>query len=409
MAPRGWGGTDTRQLATVTLPGNRQMEQGMPRKLQRAILILVILGTAGLISFRLVISKAPPEKKAEVPLATLVDVLELQGVDEQFSIRSQGTVKPRTETVLSAEVAGSIVSISPKFVAGGLFARDEELMRIDPTRYEVAVQQAEALLKQRQIEFDGAEKLRSQGYRAEAELASAATALAAARAGLVTARRDLEKTRIRVPYAGMVRAKETDIGYFVNPGSRLGVVFSTDYAEVRLPLTDADLAFIDLPTESGGTAGPMVRLTAVQRGVESSWQAQIVRTEGVVDEKTRVTYVVARVDDPYRRRPDTAAASALPMGTFVGASIEGRTLQNVVRVPRSALRGGDQLLFVDDDERLRIRTVDVLRADASSAWLRNAGLDGKRINLTPIESPVNGMQVRVSDSGNADVAAHSEN
>ncbi|MEQ8206684.1 MAG: HlyD family efflux transporter periplasmic adaptor subunit [Woeseia sp.] len=381
----------------------------MSRKLQRAILILAILGTAGLVSFLLVTSKAPPEKKTEVALATLVDVLELQGIDEQFSIRSQGTVKPRTETVLSAEVAGSIVSISPKFVAGGLFAQDEELMRIDPTRYEVAVQQAEALLAQRQIEFDGAEKLRSQGYRAEAELASAATALAAARAGLVTARRDLEKTRIRVPYAGMVRAKETDIGYFVNPGSRLGVVFATDYAEVRLPLTDADLAFIDLPAVSGGTAGPVVRLTAVQRGVEANWQAQIVRTEGVVDEKTRVTYVVARVDDPYRRRTDAVSASALPMGTFVGASIEGRTLQDVVRVPRSALRGGDQLLFVDDDQRLQIRTVDVLRADASSAWLRNDELDGKRINLTPIESPVNGMQVRVSDTGTADVAAHTEN
>ena len=120
------------------------------------------------------------------------------------------------------------------------------MLRIDPTNYEVAVHRAEATLKQRQIEYDGAEKLRSQGYRAESEYASAAAALAAAEADLVNARRNLERTRISLPYAGMVRSKEADLGQYVNPGTRLGVTFATDYAEVRLPLTDSDLGFIDL-------------------------------------------------------------------------------------------------------------------------------------------------------------------
>ena len=90
-------------------------------------------------------------------------------------------------------------------------------------------------------------KLRNQGYRAEAELASAAAALATARAERVRANRNLERTYIRVPYEGIVRAKESDLGEFVNTGTRLGVVFATDFAEIRLPLTDLDLAYIDLP------------------------------------------------------------------------------------------------------------------------------------------------------------------
>lgn len=380
----------------------------MSRKLQRALLIILILGVAGGVATLLAGLKPPLEKKEAEKIDMLVDVLVLQECSEQFSIHSQGSVKPLTETVLSAEVSGSIDSISPKFVVGGLFAAGEELLRIDATRYDVAVDQTEAVLKQRQIEYDGASKLRSQGYRAEAEFASAGAALATAKAALVMARRDLEKTRIRLPFAGMVRAKEADLGQFVTPGSRLGMVFATDFAEVRLPLTDSDLAFVDLPLVSNAVliAGPLVTLEAVQRGQLAQWTARIVRTEGVVDEKTRVTYVVARIEDPYQLRRQGGQVQPLPMGSFVSASINGSEIADVVRVPRSALRGGNQLVFVDAEEKLRIRTVNVLRADDDFAWLQGSDLDGERISLTPIESPVNGMRVRVS--GAAGTQADSE-
>ncbi|MDH3416422.1 MAG: efflux RND transporter periplasmic adaptor subunit [Gammaproteobacteria bacterium] len=311
-------------------------------------------------------------------------------------MRSQGTVRPRTETILSAEVSGSIVSISPKFIAGGVFRKDEVLMRIDPTNYTVAVDRAEALLAQRQIEFDGATKLRSQGYRAESEYASAKSALAAARADVVGARRNLERTYIRLPYEGMVRSKEADIGQFVNPGTRLGITFATDYAEVRLPLTDHDLAFVEIPdprevTRSGGADGPLVTLTAVQKGQLTEWDAQIVRTEGVVDEKSRVTYAVARIVDPYRLH---SAGPSLPIGTFVAASIEGSNAVDVIPVPRGALRGADQVLVVNEDNEIEIRTVDILRADTDFAYLTAGVSAGEQITTTAIEAPTNGMTVR---------------
>jgi len=297
---------------------------------------------------------------------------------------------------LSAEVSGSVTSISPKFIAGGVFEKDEVLMRIDPTNYTVAVDRAEALLAQRQIEFDGANKLRSKGYRAESEYASAAAALAAAKADVVGARRNLERTYIRLPYEGMVRSKEADLGQFVIPGTRLGVTFATDYAEIRLPLTDQDLAFVVIPdprdvTGSGGGDGPGVRLQAVQRGRPTEWEAKIVRSEGVVDENSRVTYVVARVGDPYRLHHP---GPALPIGTFVSASIAGSSAAGVIPVPRGALRGSNQVLVVNDDNKIEIRTVDVLRSDASYAYLRGGVIAGERITTTAIEAPTNGMLVR---------------
>ena len=366
--------------------------------MKRFLIIAGILLTAVAISMAMVRMKPPPPKKEVVDLDPLVEVLVLENMNANFEVTSQGTVRPRTETVLSAEVSGTVTSISPKFIAGGVFDKSEVLLRIDPTNYRVAVDQAEALVKQRQIEYDGASKLREQGYRAEAELASAAAALATAKAELVRARRNLERTYIRLPYQGIVRSKEADLGQFVNPGTRLGVVFATDYAEVRLPLTDLDLAFVNLPSateiaQSGSSdSGPAVTLTATQKGRQQSWQARIVRTEGVVDVSSRVTYAVARIDDPYALRSDSVP---LPMGTFVSATIAGSEAENIIRVPRSVVRGSDELVFVDDDSKLRIRKVNIIRGDANYVYLGGGAEVGERVVVTSLETPINGMAVRV--------------
>ena len=364
----------------------------------RKLLIIGILVAAVAVAILMTQMRPEPPKKETVDLDPLVDVLVLESMTANFEVSSQGTVLPRTETVLSAEVSGTITSISPKLIAGGVFNRNEILMRIDPTNYEVAVKETEALVRQRQIEHDGAKKLRSQGYRAEAELASAAAALANAEAGLVRARRNLERTYIRVPYEGIVRAKEADLGQFVGPGTRLGIVFATDYAEVRLPLTDADLAFVDLPgaaeiSASGSAEGPAVTLTATQKGRPVEWEARIVRSEGVVDEKSRVTYAVARIVDPYRRRED---GEPLPVGTFVSASIQGAAAENVFRIPRALLRGSDQLVFVDDENKLRIRKIDIVRADNRYVYIGEGAISGDRVVVTAMETPVNGISVRTT-------------
>lgn len=376
----------------------------MNRKGKRALLITGIFVLAIVGAFGLGQMKPPPQTKDLPNAAPLVAIATLEAFDTDFRIASQGTVRPRTETILSAEISGAIIGISPKFIAGGVFAKGEELMRIDPTNYAAAVDRAEATLTQRQIEFDGAEKLRSQGYRAESEYASAVAALAAARADLVNAQRNLERTIISLPYDGMVRSKDADLGQYVNTGTKLGVTFATDFAEIRLPLTDQDLAFIDLPdaadiSESGSVYGPPVILSAIQKGRAQSWMARIVRTEGIVDEKSRVTYAVAQVEDPYKLTTKSMVEPPLPMGTFVSADIVGLKVTNVVRVPRIALRSNSQLMIVDNNNSLRLRNVEVLRSDAEYAYLKGGAVAGDRVSLTTIASPIDGMKVRVENDG----------
>ncbi len=359
------------------------------------ILIAAIALAAGLTQM-----KPETQKRDDEQLDLLVEVLTLEVSTESFQISSQGTVQPRTKTEVSAEVLGSIVSISPKFSAGGVFQKNEVLMRIDPTNYAVAVDKTEALVKQRQIEYDGARKLRSQGYRAESEYASAVAALASAQAELVGAQRNLERTYIRLPYEGMVLSKHADIGQFVNPGTKIGVTFATDLAEIRLPLTDQDLAFVDLPNtaeirETGGVDGPQVRLTAIQKGTLVAWDATIVRTEGVVDERSRVTYAVAQIADPYKLHGD---GTPLPVGTFVAAEIAGSTAMDLIRIPRTVIRGADQVLVVNAENKIEIRTVNIVRSDDTYAYVSDGVSAGERISTTVIEAPTNGMSVRTAGS-----------
>ena len=84
----------------------------------------------------------------------------------------------------------------------------------------------------------------------------------------------------------------------------------------------------------------------------------------------------------------------MPIGTFVQATISGKRVENVFRVPRTALRGASQLLFVDPENKVRIREVGVVRSDAEYAYIRGGVSAGDRLIVTAIESPVNGMSVR---------------
>ena len=375
----------------------------MLRKILRALLIVGILAVGVGIAALLFFSREAPPTRPAPSTALLVETVPLERVNANFTVKSQGTVLPRTETELSSEVSGTITEISPRFVAGGFFKAGDVLMRIDPTNYEVAVEQARALVRQREIEFEGAEKLRTQGFRAEADYASASAALATARAEFVRARRNLERTYIRLPYDGLVRHKSADLGQFVNPGTKLGVTFSTAIAEVRLPLTDQDLAFVELP-RPGATSyeSPAVTLSAVQRGELRQWPARIVRSEGTVDTSSRVTYLVAQVDDPYGLEHDVPP---LPIGSFVSAEISGTSRSDILRVPRAALRGSNQLMIRDGDSRLRIRDIDVIRADSQYAYIAGGAAEGEEVIVTALESPVNGTPVRTPDDPPGDAKA----
>ena len=354
------------------------------------------------------------ERKTDAEKAVLVDTIVAEVVSLNFSVNSQGTVRPRTETTLVSEVSGKIVSVASEFVAGGFFHQGEVLLQIDPSDYEAGLKRAVAALASRKAKLAD-ETARSEqalkdwvnmgkkgqpsdlGLR-KPQLADAKANVSAAEADVQKARRDLERTRITVPYDGLVRQKVVDIGQYVAPGTRLGVTFAVDTAEVRLPLTNSDLHYLDLPSETDvinkNKSFPPVKLTAEGGAGTNEWQARIIRTEGVVDEISRVIYAVAQVVDPYGVLGKSHQRE-LKIGTFVNAEIEGLPADNVVVLPRYVLRADHTILIANDDNELEILPVTVLRAEPKKVYL-SAGIEGgARVVITTLDAPVPGTRLAI--------------
>jgi RND family efflux transporter MFP subunit len=233
------------------------------------------------------------------------------------------------------------------------------------------------------------------------QVAEAEAALASARAALDRAERDLERTRIRAPYAGRVREKNVDLGQYVTPGTPLAQIYSVDFAEIRLPLPDADLAFVDLPLSFRGaeadSPGPEVVLRAEFAGRSYEWSGRLVRTEGEIDPRTRMVHAVAQVKNPYGRGDDPERPP-LAAGMFVEAEIAGRPVKGVAVIPRTALRNDSQVLVVDRDNRLQFRDVVVLRTSDDQAIVSSGLNQGDRVCLSNLAAVTDGMRVRVFDA-----------
>jgi RND family efflux transporter MFP subunit len=380
----------------------------------KIILPLTAIVLAIVIMMVMVKLKPAPETRIPEPPLPLVRVMNVQLQDMILTVESQGTVSPRTESVLLPEVAGRVIEVSPSFVPGGFFEEDEFLLRIDPFDYRQAAVQARGAVAQAELrlatELAEADVARKEWDELgegeptpltlrEPQVAEARAALDSARAALENAERNLQRTTILAPYAGRVRQKQVDVGQYVSPGSPLATIYSVDYAEIRLPLPDNDLAFVDLPLDYRGEAsagrGPEVTLRADFAGRTFAWKGRIVRTEGEIDPRSRMVHAVARVSNPYSRGSDPERPP-LAAGMYVEAEIAGRKVEDVALIPRSAVRTNDTVLIVDEEERLRFRPVEILQATAEHAIVQSGLADGERICLSNLTAVTDGMRVRVA-------------
>jgi len=311
-------------------------------------------------------------------------------------------------------VTGELIYVSPSLSAGGYFNRGDVLLRLDPSNYQVALSSAEAALARAEVDLSQEKALVDQalsdwidmGNAAEdatelvlrkPQLKEAEANVKSANAALAKAERDLRKTEIRAPYEGMVRSRMSDLGQVVGPGTQLAAIFAIDFVEVRLSLTAEDLQFLDLPrafrADHESNEGPFVNLSSRFGRMEKSWEGRIVRTEGTIDPKTRVSYAVARVEDPYGIQQEQSDGIPLSIGMFVEASIRGKTYENIYVIPRYALKGNNQVLIINDEDLLNRREVEILRTDSKLAYISAGIEEGDRVCLTALEFVVEGMPV----------------
>lgn len=378
------------------------------------VIVLVALGAVGM--WALIASKPQLKKQKPVVPAPMVRTIKVETRPQSVHVLGEGTVRPLLEIDLVPQVGGKVVYVSPALVNGGEFSQGETLLRIDPVDYQLAVTLARAKVKDAESLLELAEEeaaaaqdewrlLHADGPEAnrkppalvakEPQLAAAKAKLEADRADLRKALLNLERTELNAPFDGRVSQKNVDIGQYVSPGQALAALYSTEAVEIVLPLEDEQLFWFHVPGFTpGNSPGSPAKVRARIAGRDLTWSGKVVRTEGKLDERTRMIRVVVRVEEPYAKKPP------LPVGLFVTVDIEGRTLPNAAIIPRSALHEGDVVWVVNKDNehsKLLFRQVDVSRVQGDEVIVKAGLKQGERVVVTPLKAVTDGMAVRIAD------------
>lgn len=358
----------------------------------------------------LIATKPPPPNQEEKEVLPAVYVARAQRGPVFFPVRSQGTVIPRTETTLIAQVAGRILQVDESFDESRFFRRGDVLVEIDPRDYDVRISRLLASEKAAKAEYDDAEQRlerqrelseRDAGTEAELEQAQAASSIAAARveelkAQLREAQYAKEDTDVVAPFDGCIREKNVDVGQYVTPGTPLATCFATDAVEVRLPIDDDELAFLDLALGASFAPGdgPGAILEADFGGRQRRWHGSIVRTEAIVDRKSRMAYLVASVSSPYDATRQSGG-HPLAVGMFVEATIRSCEVQDAIVLPQACLESGGRIFTIDSSDCLKEEKVQVIRREGHWAVVRGAMDNDQRVCATHLERAVTGTRVEV--------------
>lgn len=376
-------------------------------KIVISIIVIVLLIGGGLAISKFLEATAPEAaKKERVDTMPAVEVFVAKKADIEIPLTSEGIVRTRRETVLSAQVAGKVVKVDPRFEVGETFSEGEVIAEIDQIDYETAVVQAKATVQDARLAVQqekarGAQALRDwkkigQGRTPsdlvlrKPYLASAEARLAAARSALDRVIEDLARTVIRAPFDCRVRRVDLNLGATVAPGTPLGVIYDAENLMVQLPLSLDDFARASMDSE--------VTLKAEIGGEIYRWMGKVVRDVGEIDEATLSAGLVVTI----AKNEEIAGRFQLPPpGLFVEAEISGEVLAGVVAVPREAVRGRDQVAVLTEEGKLAFRSLKIAQGDAEFVYVSDGVENGERIVLTRLEVPVEGMSLQVADSSRA--------
>jgi RND family efflux transporter MFP subunit len=386
------------------------MDKRRKRILQLVLSIAFV--ALGIMGFRALMASKPQIKKRKPPAPVpMVRIMRVKAGPQVLYIRGEGTVGPLREINLVPEVGGKVVYVSPSLVNGGVFRKGDTLLRIDPVDYQLAVTLAEAKVKDAESRLQLAEEeaaVALEEWRLlygdtadgnkkppplvvkEPQLAAAQAGLEADRADLRKALLNLERTKLKTPFDGRVAEERVDIGQYVSPGQTLGTLYSTEAAEIVVPLDGKDLFWFEVPgfTSNDGRGSAAMVLANIA-GKELTWPGKVVRTEGRMDERTRMINVVVRVEKPYAQKPP------LIFGLFVRVEIQGHKVPSAAIIPRAALHQGNVVWVVNEEGKLLFREVQVARLQGSEVIVKGGLEDGEIVVTTPLKAVTDGMAVRI--------------
>ncbi|MEX2671332.1 MAG: efflux RND transporter periplasmic adaptor subunit [Phycisphaeraceae bacterium] len=422
------------------------------------VLLLVAVGVAA--GWLLYTTRDAPERSDREAVGPLVETMTAQREDVAVVVNGHGTVEPRVQAALVPQVGGRVVAVHDQLAAGGFVEAGETIIEIEAEDYQLALDRAatdlaaaqaaeetaEAQIAEAQATLADAERelqrttqllqrnaanerdveraqlavdLAEAGLRqARSSLSTAQSQASAARVAMQRAEVDLRRTSITLPFDAVVVEEQVSVGQFVTAGQSLGRVYGTEAVEIAVPLDDREVGWLaEMPMAmsrnngaqraqlgsagidgSGATPVVMAEVTGEFFGRYCEWRGRVVRTEGQMDRQSRMVSVVVRVENPFEE-VEVGAVPLMP-GAFVQVAMQGRGLEGVIAVPRYAIHGENRVWVADDEGRLRVREVVVVRRERDRVFISEGVSQGEQVILSPIGAVTEGMRVRVIASDN---------
>ncbi|MBB1431521.1 efflux RND transporter periplasmic adaptor subunit [Pseudoalteromonas sp. SG43-4] len=361
--------------------------------------VALIVGVVGFMGINAIAKD--PEKKEVIDTRPTVQVEPVIANDHQVIINSYGEVKPLENTLLSAQVSGEVLSWHPNFVAGGIVARGETLFTIEKDNYEAAVLVAEAELARAQaglieeqaqarVAEDEAKrfpsKARTDLFLRKPQVLSAQASVKSAQAALKRAQRDLDNCDVTAPYDALVISRNIGVGQFVTMGSQVAELNNIETAEVIIPIAGFDSVF--LPERIKG-----ITATIIQKGLNSFTREGVIdRDLGIVDNATRMSSLVVRIEDPYGLKN---IQPAIKFGSYVQVNFAGAMLNNIYRLPQE-LVNNKTVWIVNEEQQLEPRKVTVIREEGEYFYISDGLQADDKLVITLPEYPQKGMAVKIA-------------
>lgn len=357
----------------------------MLRKLINLIFPLLILAGAALVAQELISQREPLHSIPREEQGPLVTVHRLSEAGADISLSTHGTVRAKTTLQLTSDVAGRITSVTPELLVGKILDAGTVIAQVDKSQYALALAQATLALRDAELSLaDAHSRFKTRDPR-HPQIRRAEAQVDAAKAQIEKARIDLKRTDIILPTRALVSSKNIALGQYVAPGSVLAALDAVDAVEIPLPLS---LDEVNLLTHAAQTS---ITLSPVGGDSTFRWTATLARINQQLDRNTRVAYAIAEVADPYGR------AAPLRIGQFVNAQISGIHLDDVFRLPTTAIFENRFVYRLTDEQRLQRIDIHILRQDKRSVVARAALAVGDQLVLSRLDIMTDGMQVRLDD------------
>ncbi len=405
------------------------------------LLLPMVIVAAAYASF-LALANSKPETKPRQTRekAWTVQTIAVQIADHRPELKLYGETVAGRKVDLRALVAGEIIQTVKTFREGGIVAKGETLLTIDPFEFKASLVEAKAnlseakakleeinarveletdqinasknelalavrdvdrareLLKQKLVSqkaVDDREYTMSQRTQAlsqrlsnltieQAKAAQQEAAILRLQSMVSRAERNLNNTKLVAPFNAYISGINAETGRMVGTNDTIATLIDMDRIDIRFNFSDAQFGRIIAGDKT--VVGRPVKVVWRIGTTAITYKAVIERVAAQITASSGGVEIYARLQDP-------KAGMSLRPGAFVEIFIHDRTFEQVARLPETSLYEGDKVFVINDKRRLEARRVELMGYAQNDILVRGALKPGDRVVTTRISQARDGLLV----------------